>query len=74
MSEKEMITYKIVEHIGVVEDTGRGWHTELNRISWNGNPPKLDLRSWNEDRSRMGKGLTLTEEAGQKLRELLNML
>lgn len=40
----------------------RGWHKELNLIKWGDNPPKYDLRPWNEDRSRMGKGITLSWE------------
>lgn len=68
-----MIEYEIEEHIGVIDENG-SWRTELNRISWKGRPAKLDLRSWNEDRSRIGKGLTLTDEAAKKLGELLNTL
>lgn len=40
----------------------RGWHKELNLVKWGENAPKYDLRSWNEDRSKMGKGVTLTKE------------
>lgn len=31
-------------------------------MSWNGNEPKYDIRSWNEDHTKMGKGITLTDE------------
>ncbi|MBO4990924.1 MAG: hypothetical protein J6E42_02070 [Firmicutes bacterium] len=68
-----MIEYKIEEQIGVIEENG-SWRTELNRISWNGKPAKLDLRSWTKDRSRIGKGLTMTDDAAKKLRDLLNTL
>lgn len=40
----------------------RGWHKELNLVKWGDNSPKYDLRPWNEDRSKMGKGITLTKE------------
>lgn len=40
----------------------RGWHKELNLVKWGENDPKYDLRPWNEDRSKMGKGITLTKE------------
>ena len=41
----------------------RGYHLELN--------PKYDLRRWNEDRSRMTKGITLTEDELELLRNEL---
>ena len=39
-----------------------GYHMELNLIKWGDNDPKYDLRRWNEDRSRMTKGITMTRE------------
>ena len=36
-----------------------GYHLELNLIEWGDNEPKYDFRRWNEDRSRMTKGITL---------------
>ena len=41
---------------------------ELNLIKWGDNAPKYDLRRWNEDRSRMTKGITLTEDELELLR------
>jgi len=35
------------------------WHLALTRTSWNGRKAVLDLRRWNEDYTRMSKGLTL---------------
>lgn len=40
----------------------KGYHLELNLVKWGDNDPKYDLRRWNEDRSRMLKGVTLTKE------------
>lgn len=54
------ISYEIVEEIGVLSYTG-SWSLELNRIAWNGGAPKYDIRKWNADHSRMGKGITLTD-------------
>ena len=54
------ISYEIVEEIGVLSHTG-SWTLELNRIAWNGGAPKYDIRKWNADHSRMGKGVTLTD-------------
>lgn len=47
--------YEVTEEIGVIGNpTPSGWTTHLNLVSWNGKEPKLDIRPWNEDRSRMG--------------------
>ncbi len=64
------IEFKIVEHIGVINDSGK-WKTELNLVSWNGQKPKYDIRSWNEDHTQMSKGVTLSEEELDVLKSLL---
>lgn len=40
----------------------RGYHLELNLVKWGENEPKYELRRWNDDRSKMTKGITLTKE------------
>ncbi|MBC8924695.1 hypothetical protein IAI17_43600, partial [Escherichia coli] len=49
------IEYEIIEEIGVLSENARGWRKELNKISWNGRPPKYDIRDWSEDHEKMGK-------------------
>ncbi|MHC5252585.1 YdbC family protein [Listeria kieliensis] len=65
------IDYEIVERLGVLSTNARGWSKELNRISWNGRDPKLDIRDWSEDHEKMGKGITLTDEEAEQLKKLL---
>ncbi|MCT6925573.1 YdbC family protein [Metasolibacillus sp.] len=65
------IKYEIIEHIGVLSQSPKGWKKELNRISWNGNAPKYDIREWAPEHEKMGKGITLSEEEVQILKELL---
>jgi hypothetical protein len=65
------IKFEIMEHIGTIAETARGWTKELNLVSWNGAAPKFDLRDWAPDHSKMGKGITLTSE---ELKGLKNML
>ena len=65
------IKYEIVEQIGVLSESAKGWTKELNKISWNGADPKYDIRDWAPDHEKMGKGVTLTEEEALKLKELL---
>ena len=47
------------------------WQKHLTLISWNGGEPKYDLRPWNPDMTRMGKGVTLTDS---ELYDLLCLL
>ena len=63
--------YEIVEEIGVLSENSKGWRKELNKISWNCVAPKYDIRDWSPEHEKMGKGITLTEEEAQKLKELL---
>jgi len=56
------LKYEIINEIGVISTSTSGWNLELNRVSWNGKEPKYDLRSWSPDHSKMGKGVTLSEE------------
>ncbi|MBJ8325189.1 YdbC family protein [Streptococcus pacificus] len=55
-------SFEIVEHLLVLSENEKGWKKELNRVSYNGATPKYDIRSWNEDHTKMGKGITLTNE------------
>lgn len=65
------IKYEIVEKIAVLSTTEKGWSKELNLVSWNEREPKYDLRDWNEEHDKMGKGVTLTKEEILKLKEIL---
>lgn len=66
------IKYEIVENIGVLTESPKGWTKELNLISWNERTPKYDLRDWAPEHEKMGKGITLTKEDLKKLRDILN--
>ena len=63
--------FEIVDHIGVLAEKTRGWKREVNLVSWSGAEPKIDIRDWSPDHSKMGKGISLSVEEAQKLRELL---
>ena len=67
-------TYNIVEKIGVLSESRRGWTRELNLISWNGGEPKYDIRDWAPDHERMGKGISLDIEELGYLKDLLDSL
>ena len=68
------LKFEIVKNIGVLSDNDKAWKKELNLVSWNGNEPKYDIRDWNSDHTRMGKGTTMTNEEIQKLKELIDSI
>lgn len=68
------IKYEIVESLGVLSESARGWTKELNLVSWNDRAAKYDLRDWDETHEKMGKGITLTEDELIKLRDTLNSM
>ena len=68
------IKFEIIENLGILGEGSKGWSKELNLISWNSRKPKLDIRDWNEDHEKMGKGITLSKEEVKNLKELLNSI
>ncbi|GAP41864.1 YdbC family protein [Flexilinea flocculi] len=71
MKVDKEIKFDIVEKIAILSTDSKGWSKELNLVSWNDAEPKFDIRSWSEDHSRMGKGITLSEEEVSVLLEVL---
>lgn len=66
------IKYEIVKSIGVLSESANGWKKELNLVSWNDRAPKYDIRDWDENHEKMGKGITLSEDEMQTLLDLMN--
>ena len=65
------IQYEIVKEVAVLSASGSGYTKEINFISWNGNEPKYDIRSFSPNRKKCGKGITLTaDEAAALLKAL----
>ena len=66
------IKFDIIQKIGVLSKTDKGWAKELNLISWNDRDPKYDIREWSPNREKMGKGVTLSKEELLALKDMLN--
>ncbi len=64
--------FEITEQIGVISEGAKGWNTELNMVSWNERTPKYDIRAWDSEHKKMGKGVSFTAEELKKLKEILN--
>lgn len=56
------ITFEIKKSFGVLSHSKSGWTKELNLVSWNNGEPKYDIRDWDEQHSKMGKGITLSRD------------
>lgn len=68
---KSEISFEIIETLGVLSTSTKGWTKELNLISWNGREPKYDLREWSPEHDKMGKGVTLSKEELDELKGIL---
>lgn len=54
---KDELSFEIIKDFG---SFGEGkWQKHLTLTKWGDNEPKYDLRPWNEDMTKMGKGVTL---------------
>ena len=62
---------KIINTVGTLSETKKGWKKELNIISWSQRDPKYDIREWSPDHEKMGKGSTLTFDELIVLKDLL---
>lgn len=68
------VTFEIMEHIGVLDtydNREQAWTKEVNIVSWNGGPAKIDIRDWDSSHERMSRGITLTEEQAMNLTKAL---
>jgi len=70
---KYRVDWDVIEEIAVLHESQAGWTKELNIISWNGAEPKYDVRWWNPDKTRLGKGFTFTAEELSKLKTIINI-
>ena len=66
-------TYKIIQHLGVLSESSKGWKRELNLVSWNDGEPKYDIRDWSPEHDKMGKGISLSVEELDELKRILSI-
>ena len=88
-SEDDEIECEIIESFGIFSKENyspgmnsrgmnsrgnRSWHKEINLISWNGRPAKIDIRNWQKDHTKCGKGIAITREEAEELVKLLGKI
>lgn len=68
------IKFEIQKELGTIAESAKGWTKELNLISWNGKEAKYDIRDWDSEHKKMGKGITLSIEDLKKLKDIFNSM
>ena len=66
------LEFQIEKHLGVLSEAKSGWTKEVNLVSWNDRPAKLDIREWDVDHQKMSKGITFTKEELELLKQILD--
>jgi hypothetical protein len=69
---KGEFSMEIEEFISVLKESDKhDWAKAVARISWNGNPTTLDIRSMNVAQNKAGKGISLSDEEADRLVDIL---
>ena len=74
MAASSQFKFDIIQNIAVLSTEKSGWTKEINLVSYNGAPPKYDIRTWDPNHEKMGKGITLTKEELTQLESVLKEL
>lgn len=64
------IEYKVTKRYGKIDRGDNKWPLEVNEVSWNDRPAKIDIRFWTPD-AKPRKGITLTTKEARELRDIL---
>lgn len=71
--EARELSFEVVEQLATLSETGN-WKKQLNIVQWGDNIAKYDIRSWNKEYTKSGKGITLTLQELIVLKKALNMM
>jgi len=72
--EDDEIECEIIESYGIFSVGAKNWNKEVNLVSWNRRPAKLDIRAWQSNHEKCGKGIALTREEAEELVKLLKKI
>ncbi len=65
------ITYEVLDKLGVLSESPRGWTKELRLINWNNRGPRYDLREWSPGDQKASRGITMSLKEMRVLQEAL---
>ena len=74
MANNGEVSFNVTKSIWRLNNVTNGWQKEVNLVAWNSNKPRLDIRDWNTDKTKMKKGITLSKDEAIELRKCLNTL
>lgn len=69
-----MKEYRIIYHIADLCKLNNGWKKELNVVQINNREPVYEIRSWNEEHTKMGKGIILTPSEMRTLKNIFETM
>ena len=70
--ERKELKFEVLNNLRTISENTKGWSKKLTRIIWNEDEPKYDIRTWDSEFKKMGKGITLTEKELRQLKELID--
>lgn len=74
MPNNEQISFNVTKSIWKLNRAVNGWQKEVNLVAWNSKKPKLDVREWNADKTKMRRGVTFTKDEVLELKRCLNSI
>ena len=66
--ERKELKFEVLNDLGTISESTKGWSKKLTRIIWN----EDDIRAWDSEFKKMGKGITLTEKELRSLKYLID--
>ena len=70
MNNSPNYSYEVVEVLATLSESGK-WKKELCIVQWGDNIAKYEIRPWNEDHTKFGKGVTLSLPELKELKKAL---
>jgi len=70
--ERKELKFEVLNDLGTISESSKGWSKKLTRVIWNEDEPKYDIRAWDSELKKMGKGITLTRDELIALKKLLD--
>ena len=53
--ERKELKFEVLNDLGTISESTKGWSKKLTRIIWNEDEPKYDIRAWDSEFKKNGK-------------------
>ena len=64
------IVFEIKSELGCLKEYPNGWRKLIQIVNWNDSSDKIDIREWDETKTKMSRGITLTFDEFRKLKSI----